>query len=49
MRGRRGKNKGHKKAEVISTLQGVEFDIDAIREIKKRKRGLCKRKPNRKG
>ncbi len=48
MRGGTSKNRGRKKAEVISSLQGVEFDIDAIREIKKRKRRLRK-KQSKKG
>ena len=37
------KKRGRKKAEVIFSLQGVEFDIDAITEIKKRKRRLRKK------
>ncbi len=49
MRVGRGKKRGRKKTEAFSSLQAVEFDIDAITEIKRRKRGLSKRRPNRKG
>jgi hypothetical protein len=42
------KKRGRKKAEAFSSLPGVEFDIDAIREIKRRKKRLCKRGSNRK-
>jgi len=44
----RRKKKGPKKIESFSSLQVVEFDIDAIKEIKRRKRRLCKRGSNRK-
>ena len=42
------KKRGRKKAGAFSSLPGVEFDIDAIREIKRRKKRLCKRGSNRK-
>jgi len=48
MRVGRGKKRGPKKIEAFSSLQAVEFDVDAIREIKRRKRRLCKRGSNRK-
>jgi hypothetical protein len=48
MRVGRRKKRGPKKIEAFSSLQAVEFDIDAIREIKRRKRRLCKRGSNRK-
>jgi hypothetical protein len=43
-----GKKKRGRKKAALSSLQGVEFDIDAIREIKNRKKRLCKRRSNRK-
>jgi len=46
MRAGRRKKRGRKKTD---SLQGVEFDIEAIREIKRRKKGLSKRRPKRKG
>lgn len=48
MRGGKRKKRGRRKAEALSSLQGVEFDMDAIREIKRRKKGLCKRGSSRK-
>jgi len=45
---REKEKKGPKKIESFSSLQVVEFDIDAIKEIKRRKRRLCKRGSNRK-
>jgi len=44
----RRKKRGPKKIEGFSSLQAVEFDIDAIEEIKRRKRRLCKRGSNKK-
>jgi hypothetical protein len=44
----RRKKRGPKKIEALSSLQAVEFDIDAIKEIKRRKRRLCKTGSNRK-
>ena len=48
MRVEKRKKRGRKKA-AFPSLQSVEFDMDAIREIKRRKRGLSKRRPKRKG
>ena len=48
MRVEKKKKRGPKKIEAFSSLQEVEFDIDAIREIKRRKKRLCKRGSNRK-
>jgi hypothetical protein len=48
MRVGRRKKRGPKKIEAFSSLQAVEFDIDAIKEIKRRKRRLCKTGSNRK-
>ena len=43
MRGGRKANTGRKKGEVISKMPKVEFDMDAIKEIKKKeKKGLWK-------
>jgi hypothetical protein len=42
------KKRGPQKVEAFPSLQAVEFDIDAIKEIKRRKRRLCKRGSNRK-
>ena len=47
MRVGKKENRRRKKKEAISSLQSVEFDIDAIREIKRRKKRLCKRGSNR--
>ncbi len=43
MRGGRGRKRGRKKTEGISGLEAGEFDLKAIKEIKKRKRGLRNR------
>ena len=43
MRVGRKKRRGLKKTGVFSSLQAVEFDIDAIREIKRRKKRVCER------
>jgi hypothetical protein len=48
MRVMRRKKRGRKKA-AFPSLQSVEFDMDAIREIKRRKKGLCNRGSNKKG
>jgi len=48
MRVGRRKKRGRKKA-AFPSLQSVEFDMDAIREIKKRKKRLCNRGSNKKG
>jgi hypothetical protein len=42
------KKRGRKKEEALPSVQAVEFDIDATREIKRRKKRLCKRGSNRK-
>jgi len=42
------KKRGRKKTEAFSSLQDLEFDLDAIREIKRRKKRLCKRGSDRK-
>ncbi len=39
----KSKKRGRKKTEGFSPLQGVEFNLDAIRDIKRRKKRLCKR------
>jgi len=44
----KGKKRGRKKVDTYSSLQAIEFDIDAISEIKRRKKRLCKRGSNRK-
>jgi hypothetical protein len=44
MRGGRRANTGRKKGEVISKMPKVEFDMDAIKEIKKRKRRVYKKR-----
>ena len=44
----RRKKRGCKKIEGFISLQAVEFDVDAIQEIKRRKRRLCKRGATRK-
>jgi hypothetical protein len=49
MRGGRRKNTGRKKREKRLKMPRVEFDMDAIEEIKKRKRGLSKKLSNRNG
>jgi hypothetical protein len=48
MRGERRANTGPKKGEVISKMPKVEFDMDAIKEIQRRKRGVCRRWSNKK-
>jgi len=45
MRGGRSLRKFRKKGE----MPKVDFDMGAIREIKKRKKGLCKRGLKKKG
>jgi hypothetical protein len=45
---RRRKRRGRKKRGKYSKMPRVEFDMDAIKEIKKRKRRLSKRWSNRK-
>jgi len=49
MRVGKRRKRGRKKEEALSSLQAVEFDTDAIREIKRRKKRLCKKGSNRKG
>ena len=49
MKGGRRKNTGRKKREKRLKMPRVEFDMDAIEEIKKRKRGLSKKLSNRNG
>ncbi len=44
----KGKKRGRKKVDTSFSLQAIEFDIDAIREIKRRKKRLCKRGLHRK-
>ena len=46
MRGGRRANTGRKKGEVISKMPKVEFDMDAIKEIKKRKRRIYRKRVN---
>jgi hypothetical protein len=48
MRGERRANTGPKKGEVIPKMPKVEFDMDAIKEIQRRKRGVCRRWSNKK-
>jgi hypothetical protein len=43
MRSGRREDTGGKKGEVISKMPQVEFDMEAIREIKKQKKGVCER------
>ena len=49
MKGGRRKNTGRKKREKRLKMPRVEFDMDAIEEIRKRKRGLSKKLSNRNG
>jgi len=49
MKGGRRKNTGRKKREKRLKVPRVEFDMDAIEEIRKRKRGLSKKLSNRNG
>ncbi len=44
MRVGRKKKRRLKKTGVFFSLQAVEFDMDAIREIKRRKKRVCERK-----
>jgi hypothetical protein len=46
MRGERRANTGPKKGEVIPKMPKVEFDMDAIKEIKKRKRKVYRKRVN---
>jgi hypothetical protein len=46
MRGGRRPNTGRKKGEVISKMPKIEFDMEAIKEIKKRKRRVYKKRVN---
>jgi len=48
MRNRRRKNTGRKRGRVASKVPHIDFDIRAIEEVKKRKRGLYQRWPKRK-
>jgi len=43
MRGGKRESKGRKKREVISKMPRVEFDLEAIKEIKERKKGIHRR------
>jgi len=45
MRGGRRPNTGRKKKQVVSKMPQVEFDIEAIKSIKKQKKGVCERYP----
>lgn len=49
MKGGRRKNTGRKKREKRLKMPRVEFDMDAIEEIRKRKKGLSKKLSNRNG
>ena len=46
MKGGRRANMGREKGAVISKTPKVEFDMDAIKEIKKRKRRVYKKRVN---
>jgi hypothetical protein len=46
MRGERRPNTERKKGKVISKIPKVDFDMDAIEEIKKRKRRVYKKRVN---
>jgi len=46
MRGGRRPNTGRKKGEVISKIPKVDFDMDAIEEIKIRERRVYKKRVN---
>jgi len=46
MRGGRRANTGRKKGEVISKMPKVKFDMEAIKEIKKRKRRVYRKRVN---
>jgi hypothetical protein len=46
MRGGRRPNTGRKKGEVIPKMPKVDFDMDAIEEIKIRKRRVYKKRVN---
>jgi hypothetical protein len=48
MRGGKRANTGRKKGEVIFKMPKVEFDMDAIKGIQRRKRGVCRRWSNKK-
>ena len=48
MRIEKEKKRGRKKGESSSALQAINFDIAAIREIKRRKKRLCERGPKKK-
>lgn len=43
MAGERRESTGRKKGEVVSKMPKVDFDMKAIGEVKKRKRGLYER------
>jgi len=45
---RRRKRRGHKKGVLIFKMVQVEFDLEAIREIKKRKKNMLKRRRKQK-
>lgn len=45
MRGGRRPSTGRKERQVISKMPQVEFDIEAIKAIKKQKKGVCERYP----
>jgi hypothetical protein len=46
MRVGRRANTGRKEGEVISKVPKVEFDMDAIKEIKRRKKRIYKKRVN---
>jgi len=43
MRGGRRENAGREKGEVVYKIPGIEFDAEAIAEIKRQKKGVYKR------
>jgi hypothetical protein len=48
MRDGRKKSAGRKRGRVASKVPHIEFDMKAIEEVKKRKRGIYRRWPKRK-